>query len=100
MAIIPTKFFFTKGKGIHQKDMRAFEEALREAGVYTCNFAKTSSAIPPGCRLISKEGIKLLHPGQITFAIMAQSQTVSRADHQRPRLISSFHKKPRRGGAA
>jgi arginine decarboxylase len=32
--------------------------------------------IPPGCKLISKEeGIKLLQPGQITFAIMAQSMT-------------------------
>lgn len=76
MAIIPTKFFFTKGKGVHQKGMRAFEEALKDAGVHTCNFIKTSSVIPPGCQLISKEeGIKLLHPGQITFAIMARSQT-------------------------
>ena len=76
MAIIPTKFFFTKGTGIHEKDMRAFEEALRSAGVHTCNFIKTSSVIPPGCKLISKEeGVKLLQPGQITFAVIAQSMT-------------------------
>jgi arginine decarboxylase len=76
MAIVPTKFFFTKGTGIHEKDMRAFEEALRDAGVHTCNFIKTSSVIPPGCKLISKEeGVKLLRPGQITFAIIAQSMT-------------------------
>jgi arginine decarboxylase len=76
MAIVPKKFFLTKGKGIHEKDMRAFEEALRDAGVHTCNFIKTSSVIPPGCKRISKEqGIKLLQPGQITFAIIANSQT-------------------------
>lgn len=76
MAIVPSKFFFTKGTGVHEKDMRAFEEALRDAGVHTCNFIKTSSVIPPGCKLISREeGVKLLTPGQITFAIMAQSMT-------------------------
>jgi len=76
MAIVPSKFFFTKGTGVHEKDMRAFEEALRDAGVHTCNFIKTSSVIPPGCKLISKEeGIKLLKPGQITFAIIAQTET-------------------------
>lgn len=70
------QIFFTKGIGVHEKDMRAFEEALRDAGVHTCNFVKVSSVIPPGCKLISKEeGIKLLRPGQITFAIMAQSMT-------------------------
>ena len=76
MAIVPNKFFFTKGVGVHEKDMRAFEEALRDAGVHTCNFIKTSSVIPPGCKLISKEeGKRLLKPGQITFAIIAQSET-------------------------
>ena len=76
MAIIPGKFFFTKGTGVHEKNMRAFEEALRDAGVHTCNFIKTSSVIPPGCQLISREeGVKLLKPGQITFAIIAQTET-------------------------
>src|SRR5215212_9092488 len=76
MAIVPNKFFFTKGVGVHEKEMRAFEEALRDAGVHTCNFIKTSSVIPPGCQMISKEqGRRLLEPGQITFAIMAESQT-------------------------
>jgi pyruvoyl-dependent arginine decarboxylase (PvlArgDC) len=40
MAIVPKQFFFTKGTGIHEKEMRAFEEALRDAGVHTCNFIK------------------------------------------------------------
>lgn len=76
MAIVPNKFFFTKGTGVHEKPMRAFEEALRDADVHTCNFIKTSSVVPPGCQLISKEdGVKLLKPGQITFAIIAESMT-------------------------
>jgi arginine decarboxylase len=76
MSIVPTKFFFTKGVGVHEKDMRAFEEALRDAGIHTCNLIKTSSIIPPGCKRISLEdGMKLIPAGQITFAILAQSQT-------------------------
>jgi len=76
MAIIPNKFFFTRGKGVHQKELRAFEIALQDAGVHTGNFVKISSIIPPGCKLISREeGVKLLKPGQIAFSVMAQSQT-------------------------
>ena len=56
--------------------MRAFEEALRDAGINLCNLVKTSSVIPPGCKRISlEEGKKYLKPGQISFAIIAQSQT-------------------------
>jgi arginine decarboxylase len=76
MAIIPTQYFLTKGTGVHQKDMRAYEEALRDAGVHMCNLVKVSSVIPPGCKRISyEEGIRYITPGQITFAIIAQSQT-------------------------
>lgn len=76
MAIIPTKFFWTKGVGVHEKDMRAFEEALRDAGIHVCNLVKVSSVIPPGCKHISKEeGLKYIKPGQITFAIIAEAQT-------------------------
>src|SRR5215213_8131719 len=76
MTIIPTKFFLTKGTGVHEKEMRAYEEALRDAGVHTGNFIKTSSVVPPGCQLISRQqGVRLIKPGQITFAVMAESQT-------------------------
>ena len=76
MANIPVQFFLTKGVGVHQKDMRAFENALRDAGIHTCNLVKTSSIIPPGCRRITvEEGMKQIPPGQITFAVLAQSQT-------------------------
>ena len=76
MSIVPVQFFLTKGVGVHQKEMRAFENALRDAGIQTCNLIKTSSIIPPGCRRISvEEGMKQTPPGQITFAVLAQSQT-------------------------
>jgi arginine decarboxylase len=76
MKIVPTKFFLTKGVGVHEKDMRAFEEALRDAGINTCNLIKTSSVIAPGCKRISmEEGMKLIPPGQITFAVLARSET-------------------------
>ena len=42
MAIIPDKFFLTKGKGIHEKEMRAFEEALKNFDSY-----KAPSPIDP-----------------------------------------------------
>lgn len=76
MKIVPSKFFLTKGVGIHEKELRAFEEALRDAKINRCNLIKTSSIIAPGCKRISvEEGIKLIPPGQITFAVIAQSQT-------------------------
>jgi len=76
MALVPTKFFLTKGTGIHQKELRAFENALRDAGIHTCNLIKTSSIIPPGCKRISvEEGMKQIPPGMITFAVLAQSIT-------------------------
>lgn len=76
MNFVPAKFFLTKGVGMHKKDMRAREEALRDAGMPMLNLVKTSSIIPPGCKRIPREeGVALLKPGQITFAVIAQSQT-------------------------
>ena len=76
MALIPTKYFLTKGVGVHQKYLRAFEEALRNAGVQFCNLVKISSIIAPGCKLLSKEeGVKHLEPGEVTFAVIAESIT-------------------------
>ena len=76
MAIIPTHFFLTKGVGVHEKELRAFEEALRDAGINVCNLIKTSSILAKGCKRITREqGMKRIQPGQITFAVIAQSQT-------------------------
>lgn len=72
--IIPSKFFLTKGKGRHKEKLASFEDALRKAGIAPFNLVKTSSIIPPRCRLISKEeGLKHLKPGQIVFLVMSES---------------------------
>jgi len=74
--IIPRRMFLTKGKGQHKEKLASFEDALRTAGIAPFNLVKTSSIIPPHCRLISKEvGLKLLKPGQIVFLVMSECAT-------------------------
>ncbi|GMU85451.1 MAG: hypothetical protein AMXMBFR48_06930 [Ignavibacteriales bacterium] len=73
---VPSKIFFTKGVGRHKEYLTSFELALRNAGVEKCNLVTVSSIYPVGCKRISKEeGLKLLQPGQITFAVMARNST-------------------------
>ena len=44
--------------------------ALRAAGVAHCYLVLVSSIYPPGCKTIPKEeGLKLLRPGEIVFAV-------------------------------
>ena len=63
-----------QGCGGTRKDLRAFEEALRDAGINTCNLIKTSSIIAAGCKRVTREeGMKYIQPGQITFAVIAPS---------------------------
>lgn len=72
----PTKMFFTKGVGRHKDYLQSFELALRNAGIEKCNIVMVSSIYPPGCKRITKEeGLKLLQPGAITFAVMARNST-------------------------
>jgi len=74
--IVPKKMFFTKGVGTHKAELRSFELALRDAGVERCNLVQVSSILPPGCRIIPRsEGAKEIHPGMITFAVMARSSS-------------------------
>jgi len=76
MPIVPNKFFMTRGVGTHEKELRAFENALRDAGIQTCNLVKISSILPPGCKRVTREeGLKLLKAGQISFAVLAQAST-------------------------
>lgn len=83
--MIPTKFFLTKGKGIHKEKLIAYEFALREAGISHLNLVSVSSILPPGCKKISKEkGITLLKPGEITFCVLARNET-----NEPNRLISA-----------
>ena len=73
---VPTKMFFTKGVGRHKDYLQSFELALRDAKIEKCNLVTVSSIYPPGCKRIStEEGLKLLQPGQITFAVMARNAT-------------------------
>jgi len=72
--MIPRYVFLTKGIGKHKDSLQSFELALRDAGIQACNIVKVSSILPPGCKLVSKEeGLKMLHPGEITFAVMSKN---------------------------
>ena len=72
--MIPTRVFLTKGVGTHKDRLQSFELALRDAGIQAFNIVTVSSILPPGCELISKEkGVKLLKPGEITFAVMSKT---------------------------
>lgn len=72
--MIPRYVFLTKGVGKHKDYLQSFELALRDAGIQACNIVKVSSILPPGCKLVTKErGLKMLHPGEITFAVMSKN---------------------------
>ena len=76
LSLVPTKIFLTKGVGVHKDKLASFEFALRDAGIEKCNLVYVSSIFPPNCKIISKEeGLKFLQPGQITFCVMARSET-------------------------
>jgi len=76
MDLIPKQIFFTKGKGVHKDKLASFELALRKAGIEKCNLVYVSSIFPPNCEIIPKaKGLKKINPGQITFCVMARSET-------------------------
>src|ERR1043166_6330585 len=76
MHFVPSKMFLTKGVGVHKLELRSFEIALRDAGIEKCNLVMVSSILPPRCKIIPrKQGLQLLQPGQITFAVMARATT-------------------------
>ena len=73
---VPGRMFFTKGVGRHKDYLQSFELALRDAKIEKCNLVTVSSIYPPGCKRIpTDEGLKVLQPGQITFAVMARNAT-------------------------
>ncbi|MDR4461560.1 MAG: arginine decarboxylase, pyruvoyl-dependent [Nitrospirales bacterium] len=83
--MVPTQMFLTRGVGVHKEKLTSFEEALRSAGIAYCNLVTVSSIFPPDCKIIPrKRGEKLLNPGEITFCVMARSET-----NERNRLISA-----------
>ena len=72
----PTRMFLTKGVGVHCHALTAFEFALRDADIEQQNLVYVSSILPPRCEVIAREvGIELLKPGDITFCVLARSET-------------------------
>ncbi len=71
----PTKFFLTKGVGIHKERLRSFELALRNAGIAQFNLVSVSSILPPGCKKVSREkGLTFLKTGEIIFVVIAKNE--------------------------
>jgi len=76
MFPIPKSFFLTKGIGTHKERLTAFELALRDADIEQQNLVTVSSILPPGCIELDRDaGVATLRPGEITFAVMARSET-------------------------
>jgi arginine decarboxylase len=74
--MIPKYLFLTKGVGKHKERLQSLELALRDADIHHVNLVKVSSIIPPGCVLISREkGLKMIKPGEITFAVWDKNST-------------------------
>ena len=72
----PTRMFLTKGVGVHRHALTAFEFALRDADIEQQNLVYVSSILPPHCEVITREaGVDLLRPGDITFCVLARSET-------------------------
>jgi arginine decarboxylase len=76
LPMVPRFVFFTKGCGVHRQRLQSFELSLRRAGIAPLNLVRVSSIFPPGCAVISRErGLPRLHPGEITFVVIAQAET-------------------------
>jgi arginine decarboxylase len=72
----PSRMFLTKGVGVHRHALTAFEFALRDADIEQQNLVHVSSILPPRCEVIGREaGVELLRPGDITFCVLARSET-------------------------
>lgn len=72
----PTKFFLTKGTGIHKTPLGSYELALKSAGISQFNLVCVSSILPPGCKKIPKEkGLTFIKPGEIVYLVQAKNET-------------------------
>ncbi len=84
-SLLPARVFLTKGAGRHKYRLKSFEDALRKAGVAQQNLVQVSSILPPNCKIVTREhGLKSLIPGQISYCVMARSDT-----DEHGRLIAS-----------
>jgi arginine decarboxylase len=68
--------FLTRGVGIHREKLTSFELALRDAGIAHFNLVRVSSIFPPRCQIVEPaEGLQLLQPGEVVFAVLAEMAT-------------------------
>jgi arginine decarboxylase len=76
MNLVPKKFFLTKGVGVDRHKLNSFELALRDAKIACYNLVRVSSILPPNCIQVNRDrGLALISPGQIVFAVIADSST-------------------------
>jgi len=76
MFPFPKSVFLTRGVGVHRHALTAFEYALRDADIEQQNLVSVSSILPQHCELITRAaGVATLRPGEITFCVMARSET-------------------------
>ena len=76
MMLVPKSFFLTAGIGVHRERLTAFELALRDADIEQQNLVSISSILPPGCIEMERQaGVATLQPGEITFTVLARSET-------------------------
>jgi len=76
MFPVPTSFFLTSGVGVHRERLTAFELALRDADIEQQNLVSVSSILPPRCLEVERgQGVVTLQPGEITFCVMARTET-------------------------
>jgi arginine decarboxylase len=73
---VPRRIFLTKGVGKDREKLASFEKALRDASIAQCNLVRVSSIVPPGAKIISKkQGLRLMQPGEITYAVLSENST-------------------------
>ena len=74
--MVPTKFFLTKGVGVHRDYLASFELALRDAGMAAFNLVSVSSILPPSCKKVTRtKGLQFLSSGEIVFVVLARNST-------------------------
>lgn len=83
----PQRLFFTQGVGRGRAKAVSHQRALMDAGLARCSIAQVSAVIPPATRVLSREeGLQLLRPGEITFAMVSEEST----DTPRRRITASL----------
>jgi arginine decarboxylase len=76
VSFVAKEICLTRGVGRHREKLASFELALRDAGMAEYNLVRVSSIFPPECKLIGrKEAMAKLSPGQVLYAVIAESAT-------------------------